>query len=252
MSTEIGKDWVSRIPSLSDDANIQQAFRMYHYGNQDGSEPGPEDTINGVEGYLASLQSQIESITAGVDAIKDLSDNAINLNDLDTIAESGTYRRSSTPISNRNYPELSAGLLFVAVTDGGAVYQEYQTIGGTTGTNNYYWRGRDATGNWSAWSQASKFGHNHDSIYYRKTEIDSRVAGQSSLSASSVLVTDAQKKIVTSSTISTTELSYLDGVTSSLQSQLNDRYTKSETARIFVQSTQPPLQTSQLNDLWFW
>lgn len=250
MSTEIGRDWVSRIPSLSDDANIQQAFRMYHYGNQDGSEPGPGDTINGVEGYFASLQSQIESITAGVDAIKDLSDNAINLNDLDTVAESGTYRRSSTPITDRNYPELSAGLLFVAVTDGGAVYQEYQTIGGSSGTNNYYWRGRDAAGNWSDWSQASKSGHNHDSLYYRKAEIDARVSEQSGLNASSVLVTDAQKKITTSSTISTTELSYLDGVTSNLQSQLNDRYVKSETARVFVQATQPT--SPQVNDLWFW
>ena len=104
MSTEIGRDWLSRIPSLSDDANIQQAFRMYHYGNQDGSEPGPGDTINGVEGYLALINSRIDSINAGVDAIKDLSSNDINLNNLDTIAESGTYRRSSAPIANRGYP----------------------------------------------------------------------------------------------------------------------------------------------------
>jgi hypothetical protein len=249
MSTEIGRNWVSRIPSLSDNANIQQAFRMYHYGNQDGSEPAPGDTINGIEGLLASLQAQIASITAGVDTIKDLT-NDTNLNDLDTVAESGTYRRSSAPPSNLNYPELSAGILFVAVTDGGAVYQEYQTLGGPSGTNNYYWRGRNAAGSWSDWSQASKAGHNHDSLYYRKAEIDARITEQPSLNPSSVLITDAQRKIGTSSTISTTELSQLDGVTSNIQSQLNDRYTKGETARIFVQQSQPI--SPQVNDLWFW
>ena len=251
MSTQIGRDWVSRIPSLSDDANIQQAFRMYHYGNQDGSEPGPGDTINGVEGYFASLQSQITSITAGVDEIKNtLNSNDIDLNQLDTVAESGTYRRSSTPPSGKNYPELSAGLLFVAVTDGGAVYQEYQTIGGTSGTNNYYWRGRDAAGNWSVWSQASKVGHNHDGSYYTEIEIDARITPQANLNASSVLVTDSQKKITTSSTISVDELGHLNNVSSNIQDQLNQRYVKSETARIFVRADTPP--NPQAGDLWIW
>ena len=248
MSTEIGRDWVSRIPSLSDDANIQQAFRMYHYGNQDGSEPGPGDTVNGVEGYLASLQSQITSITAGVDEIKDLSSNDIKLNDLDTIPESGTYRRSSTPIAGNDYPELSAGLLFVAVTDGGAVYQEYQTIGGNSGTNNYYWRGRDAAGNWSGWSQASKVGHNHDSLYYTEPEIDAKISP--SLTPSTVIVSEAITGRLVSSLISTNELNQLDGAQTNIQSQLNDRYTKNETARIFVQSGQP--SSPQVNDLWIW
>jgi hypothetical protein len=248
MSTEIGRDWVSRIPSLSDDANIQQAFRMYHYGNQDGSEPGPGDTINGVEGYLASINSRIDSITAGVDAIEDLSSNDINLDSLDTVAESGTYRRSSTPIANRGYPELSAGLLFVAVTDGGAVYQEYQTIGGSSGTNNYYWRGRDAAGSWSAWSQASKAGHNHDSLYYTEPEIDAKISP--SLTPSTVIVSEVITGKLVSSLISTDELNKLDGATSNIQSQLNDRYVKGETARIFVQPTQPT--SPQVNDLWIW
>lgn len=41
--------------------------------------------------------------------------------------------------------------------------------------------------------------------------------------ASMVVVTDGSKNITTSSTISTTELGYLDGVTSNIQTQLNDR-----------------------------
>lgn len=41
--------------------------------------------------------------------------------------------------------------------------------------------------------------------------------------ASMVVVTDANKKITTSSSISTTELDYLDGVTSNIQTQLNGK-----------------------------
>ena len=41
--------------------------------------------------------------------------------------------------------------------------------------------------------------------------------------ASAVVVTDANKKITTSSTITTTELGYLDGVTSGIQNQLNNK-----------------------------
>ena len=70
------------------------------------------------------------------------------------------------------------------------------------------------------------------------------IANGGTLSAASmVVVTDSNKKITTSSTISTTELGYLDGVTSNIQTQLNskaatattiagygigDAYTKSE------------------------
>lgn len=253
MSTEIGRDYTAFIPSLSDDANIQEAFRMYHFGTQDGSEPAPGDTLtSGIESHFANLQFQIDGITAGVDEIKsDLDDNDnLDLNSLDSAAESGLYRRSSIPLSGKNYPELSAGLLSVVASGTGAIYQVYQTLGGASGTNNYYWRGRDGSSNWSAWGQASKVGHNHDGSYYTEAEIDARIEAQSALTASSVVVTDSSKKITSSSTISSTELGYLNGATSNIQDQLNDRYEKSETARVFVQETTP--SSPQVNDLWIW
>jgi hypothetical protein len=247
MSTSIGRDFTSLIPSLTDDANIQEAFRMYHYGRSDGTEPAPADPINGIEGYLADLQLQIDNINAGADIVTDL-ENTTNLN---LVISSGTYRRSSTPSTGLNYPELSSGLLIVTAATSTVIYQIYQTLGGLSGSNQYYWRGRDAAGNWSEWAQSSKSGHNHDSLYYRKTEIDARIDDQSSLSANAVAVTDGTKKITTASSISTTELGYLDGVTSNIQSQLNDRYTKSEMPKIYVQSSQPT-SGMQINDLWFW
>ena len=47
--------------------------------------------------------------------------------------------------------------------------------------------------------------------------------------ASMVVITDANKKITTSSSITTTELGYLDGVTSNVQNQLNSKAASSHT-----------------------
>lgn len=56
------------IPSLSDDANIQEALRMYHYGTTDGSIP--DESANPIAGesiahYLGELQSQIDAFEIG-------------------------------------------------------------------------------------------------------------------------------------------------------------------------------------------
>lgn len=258
MSTSIGRDFTSLIPSLSDDANIQQAFRMYHYGRSDGSDPAPADPVNGIEGYLADLQLQINNLESGTDLVSDLG----NSTDLNSVITSGTYRRSSAPSTGLNYPELSSGLLIVTAATSTVIYQIYQTLGGSSGTNHYYWRGRDASGNWSEWAQSSKTGHNHDSIYYRKTEIDARITEQASLGANSVLITDIDKKITTSPSISSTELSYLNNVGSNIQEQLNSKAATDHNhdgiyhkigvqPKIFVQSTTPSSGV-QVNDLWFW
>jgi hypothetical protein len=56
------------IPSLTDDANIQEALRMYHFGTPDGSIP--DDSGNPVRSesivsYLRNLQSQIAAFDIG-------------------------------------------------------------------------------------------------------------------------------------------------------------------------------------------
>jgi hypothetical protein len=220
---------------------------MYHFGTQDGSEPAPGDVLtSGIESHLASLKNDIDNLASGTDVISDL----VDATELDSVVTSGTYRRASSPLSGKNYPELSAGLLSVTATSGNAIYQFYQTIGGSSGTNKIFWRGRDAANAWSNWAEASKAGHNHDTLYYTETEIDEKIDPQSALTANSVVVTDANKKITSSSIISSTELGYLNEVTSNIQDQLNDRYTKSESARVFVQQTQPT--GASTGDIWLW
>lgn len=56
------------IPSLTDDANIQEALRMYHYGTADGSIPddsGNPIQAESIAAYLGGLQTQIDAFGIG-------------------------------------------------------------------------------------------------------------------------------------------------------------------------------------------
>ena len=56
------------IPSLDDNANIQEALRMYHYGTPDGSIPddsGNPIRSESVAAYLRNLQVQIDAVPIG-------------------------------------------------------------------------------------------------------------------------------------------------------------------------------------------
>ncbi len=242
MSQSIGQEFLTQIPALSDNANIQEAFRLYHYGIATEPDEGTPIAANSIEAHLKTLAQNILNIENNQSSVSTL--DGQNLNDI----TSGTWQKSTTPASNLNYPTLYPGILVVIGT-GGAVYQTYQTVGGSSGTNNRFWRGRTSTvGDWSDWKQISSEGHTHDSRYYTESEIDAKIS--TSMTANTVAVLDSTGKITSSASINTTELNYLDGVTSNIQTQLNNRYTKSETARIFVQQAQP--SSPQAGDLWIW
>lgn len=55
---EIGKDYPTLMPALTDDANIQEAFVMYHYGltSYTGIETIPEDSI---EGHFGAVNDRV-------------------------------------------------------------------------------------------------------------------------------------------------------------------------------------------------
>lgn len=244
MSIEIGQDFKTQIPALSDDANIQEAFRLYHYGIPTEPDVGTPIAPLSIESHLQTLRFDLDNIAAGQAAV-----TVLDLENLDNVVDSGTYHKPTTPLAGYGYPSLNPGLLIVTATASGPVYQIYQTIGGASGTNNRWWRGRTATTtDWSAWKQTSFSGHTHDDRYYTETEIDSKLSP--TMTANAVAVTDSSGAIVSSSSISTTELGHLDGATSNIQDQLNDRYTKAESTRIFVQQAMP--SGSQTGDLWIW
>lgn len=60
MSQVVGVTYKSKIPSLGDDATIEEALRVYHYGvDNRTSEPIPDDSI---EGNFRTLASRITTL----------------------------------------------------------------------------------------------------------------------------------------------------------------------------------------------
>lgn len=56
------------IPSLTDDANIQEALRMYHFGTPDGTiadDSGNPIRAESIAGYLGTIQDQLDEFTIG-------------------------------------------------------------------------------------------------------------------------------------------------------------------------------------------
>ena len=67
MSEEVGYEYKSRISTLSDDATIVEALKVYHYGVDNWTtEPIPDDSIEGnfrsVNEDLATLQAQVDAL----------------------------------------------------------------------------------------------------------------------------------------------------------------------------------------------
>ena len=60
MSQTVGQTFKSRIPTLGDDASIEEALRVYHYGVDNYSvQPIPNDSI---EGNFRTLDNRIDTI----------------------------------------------------------------------------------------------------------------------------------------------------------------------------------------------
>lgn len=69
MSQLIGQNFKTRIPQFSDDASIEEALKVYHYGVDNYTvEPIPNDSI---EGNFRSLDTRIDALELLVDGIED-------------------------------------------------------------------------------------------------------------------------------------------------------------------------------------
>jgi hypothetical protein len=67
MSESVGLNYRSRIPTFGDDASIEEAFKVYHYGVDDWtSQPIPD---NSIEGNFRTLNTNVTSINATIAAL---------------------------------------------------------------------------------------------------------------------------------------------------------------------------------------
>lgn len=234
MTTSIGATgapYQTQIPVLQDNADIQAALRIYHYGsNTSDPEILPEDSI---AGHFTNLES-----TKFNKAVTSISGSGTNLN---TYQTTGWYMQSNqaNARSGSNYPTFKlsdqdttplayAGMLEV-VFDGTVTYQTYHAlVTGTELTQKTFmaWRA-NFNGYWSKWRQAMDDQHEHDGRYYQKSETYTRLEINSSITT-------------------------LD----------NAKVSSAESNTIFVRSIDPvkvngkdvPLgnPTAQDGDLWFW
>jgi hypothetical protein len=143
----------TRIPRQDENADIQTALRLYHYGS-DINDPS-QASDDSIVGHLSSLDTS----KLGKDP-----SNLLSEEDLDQKITTGYYVQTSTANARTgsNYPEavdtreegnpllFFAGLLKV-VNDGNTVFQEYHMIGDTGYVlNKVFWRVKYA-GSFSSW-----------------------------------------------------------------------------------------------------
>lgn len=63
MAIDIGAEFPTKIPELSDDADIRQAFYLYHYGSFSGDQDIQEQSV---ASYLGGLREDVDAkIPAG-------------------------------------------------------------------------------------------------------------------------------------------------------------------------------------------
>ena len=135
-----GAPFNTRIPRIDENADIQTALRLYHYGSDTNNpEPIAEESI---AGHLYALEQEKLSLDPSLLVSEDLND----------IVTSGYYSQpvAANAIGN-SYPVEYAGILKV-VNDGGIVSQEYHVIGDLGNIiNKTYWRVK-YSGSWSSWN----------------------------------------------------------------------------------------------------
>jgi hypothetical protein len=175
ISNDEGAFFNTTIPSIDENADIQTAFRLYHYGEGNaGTLPLNEDSI---AGYLQVLSSEKLSGVPG---------QLLNGQDLNNYTTSGFFVQESDANArsetSKNYPTFPpeggdeyAGLLRV-IAGTGVIFQEYH-MSGLRDRNFSYWRSQ-VGGIWSLWQSFANFYHNHDERYVQSGEVDTLFVNQ--------------------------------------------------------------------------
>lgn len=65
MAQEIGQDFKSLVPSFSDDASIEEAFSMYHYGVENFN--NLNESPNSIQGHLRSVNQRVDEANQRID-----------------------------------------------------------------------------------------------------------------------------------------------------------------------------------------
>lgn len=262
MTQPFGAKYPIVIPSLTENADIQTALKVYHYG--ESTEPSTLNS-NSIAGHLNTLENTKvdiipQQITAG-------SDNNLNLK-----VTTGYYSAATNAIASAGtfYPSgATAGILHVINDGSGIIYQTY-----ISNASKFYWRGY-YSGAWTTWKETADTGYIPESVGTRLTNLEASVATKqatitggattivdTNLDTNKVLVSDGSGKVRASADITTTELGYLNGATSSVNTTVLGNKSSGVPVppgikRIVIArdngSTAPDATITPVEgDLWFW
>jgi hypothetical protein len=106
LSQSVGVTYKTKIPSLSDDASIEEALRVYHYGVDNySSQPIPADSI---EGNFKSLNTRVDGVESTISNLNVLFIEAVSATSDPNII---TPQSSSTvPLTIRGASSQTANL----------------------------------------------------------------------------------------------------------------------------------------------
>lgn len=253
MVQPIGTKYQTNIPLLSDNADIQTALKVYHYGQ--ASEPATL-LANSVAGHLNTLENtKVDIVPTQIIAGA--------ANDLNLKNVTGYYSVATNAIASAgsNYPAgATAGMLHVTNDGSGIIYQTY-----LSNTPKMYWRGYFA-GAWTTWREASDTTHSHTEFTTLAGQIATKQDAITSGSLTSAInvnlgtdgavYVDSSGKLRASSVVTQAELERISTVTSDVQTQLNNKPSTFNASgatsgvKIYIQSTTPTGMAA--GDLWFW
>lgn len=135
MSQSVGLNFKTRIPQFSDDASIEEALKVYHYGVDNySSQPIPNDSI---EGNFRSLDDRLTTVEDAIDNLNvtfieatssSSSPNTIVPENLSTIPL--TIKGVSSQTANlQQWQDSSSTNLAVIFSNGAASFAGYTSIG---------------------------------------------------------------------------------------------------------------------------
>lgn len=183
MSVNIGDQYITQIPGYDENADIQTALRLYHYG-ADTQSPNPIEP-NSIAGHLKSLEdTKVDTVPKIIPDSADLNTyNTTGYYVQTTAASAETGSNYPTYPDANDEPKFFAGLLKV-VNSGSIVFQEYHTLGESGYIVNRPFR-RVFFGSWSSWESsatvddvvaATDIRYYQQGQVFNKTESDNRYA----------------------------------------------------------------------------
>lgn len=170
MTTEdIGSVYKTQIPAFSENADIQSALRIYHYGQVNAPNDLASVIDNSVAGYLKGLENS--KVTKTPTAITTGSLNSLTTTGYYTIATQAIATSSVTGVPTYILPSgADSGLKYAGVLEvvyqSPIIFQTYHMTDGAT-VNAKAWRAY-FNGGWTNWKQGANDDHVHDSRYHTK------------------------------------------------------------------------------------